>query len=202
MNGQSSTQLWQPYSTLANGTTLEFTLGTSANTSWGNGSGDEPPSFGAGNTFNNTGISDDNQSTSVGFDGGGYSYSSQALQTAGFNFGQTVNYNDVDFTWPNVGELDNFTTQGQTVDVAQNSGASTLAFLGSANNGPSTGTATIHYDDGSTQDFALGLSDWTLEGGNGSTSYNNGTVATLPYRNGVNGRESVKTYIFYTDVTL
>jgi predicted alpha-1,2-mannosidase len=33
LNGQSSTQLWQPFSTLANGATLQFTLGTSANTS-------------------------------------------------------------------------------------------------------------------------------------------------------------------------
>src|SRR5260370_36004327 len=45
VNGQSSTQLWQPFSTLANGATFQFTLGTLQNTSWGSGASDAPPSF-------------------------------------------------------------------------------------------------------------------------------------------------------------
>ncbi len=44
-NGQASTQLWQPFSTLANGASFQFVLGTTANTSWGTGSGDVPPSY-------------------------------------------------------------------------------------------------------------------------------------------------------------
>lgn len=44
VNGQSSTQLWQPFSTLANGASFQFALGTSQ-TSWGSGASDAPPSF-------------------------------------------------------------------------------------------------------------------------------------------------------------
>lgn len=46
VNAQPSTRLWQPFSTLANGTTFQFNLGTSPNTSWGSGTTDAPPSFG------------------------------------------------------------------------------------------------------------------------------------------------------------
>ena len=45
VNGQASTQLWQPFSTLANGATFQFALGTNPNTSWGSGASDAPPSF-------------------------------------------------------------------------------------------------------------------------------------------------------------
>jgi predicted alpha-1,2-mannosidase len=43
VNGVTSTSTWQPFSTLANGATFQYTLGTKANTSWGNTS--IPPSF-------------------------------------------------------------------------------------------------------------------------------------------------------------
>ncbi len=49
--------------------------------------------------------------------------------------------------------------------VSPVSGAQTLAFLGSATNSNASGTATITYTDGSTQNFTLGMSDWTLGGG-------------------------------------
>jgi predicted alpha-1,2-mannosidase len=45
VNGVSSTQLWQPVSTLTNGGSFQYTLGTTANMSWGTGNGDVPPSF-------------------------------------------------------------------------------------------------------------------------------------------------------------
>ena len=45
INGASSTHLWQPFSTLKNGASLRFHLGSSANTSWGIDSDDVPPSF-------------------------------------------------------------------------------------------------------------------------------------------------------------
>jgi len=43
VNGVTSTATWQSFSTLANGATFQYTLGTTANTSWGNTS--TPPSF-------------------------------------------------------------------------------------------------------------------------------------------------------------
>ncbi len=203
VNGQDSTQLWQPYSTLANGATLAFTLGTTA-TSWGTNAADAPPSFDAENGLSNIGIGDDNQSSAANFDGSGYSYSRQALQAAGITAGQTVSYNGVNFTWPNAGSggADNYLAQGQTVGVSATDGATTLAFLGAANNGPSQGTATIHYTDGSTQDFNLGFSDWTLGGNTAQPSFNNGTVATTAMRDSNNGAQQVSTYVFYTDVAL
>ena len=44
-------------------------------------------------------------------------------------------------------------------------GTQTLAFLGSATDGDASGVVTLHYSDGSTGKYWLGLSDWTLSGG-------------------------------------
>jgi len=45
VNGVASTQLWQPFKTVAKGATLHFQLASSANTSWGTSPADSPPSF-------------------------------------------------------------------------------------------------------------------------------------------------------------
>ncbi|MBV9712548.1 MAG: PQQ-binding-like beta-propeller repeat protein, partial [Ktedonobacteraceae bacterium] len=154
--------------------------------------------------YNNAGISDDSNTTSANFDGGGYSYSAQSLQAAGITPGGSVTTKGVTFTWPNVasGVADNYQTNGQTIPVTPVSGATTLAFLGSATNGPSSGTATITYTNGSTQSFSLGFSDWTLNANTASASFGNAIAATLSYRNGANGRDNVNTYVFYADITL
>jgi len=44
INGTASTHLWLPWSTVTNGATLNFTLGSSAS-SWGTSASDAPPSF-------------------------------------------------------------------------------------------------------------------------------------------------------------
>ncbi len=49
-NGQSSTQPWLPPSFIAKGGTLDYTLSTTPNTSWGAAPGDAPPSFQYGET--------------------------------------------------------------------------------------------------------------------------------------------------------
>jgi len=46
INGNATTRLWLPWSSVRNGTTLNFTLGSSA-TNWGSGPGDAPPSYSA-----------------------------------------------------------------------------------------------------------------------------------------------------------
>ena len=78
-----------------------------------------------------------------------------------------------------------------------------LAFLGSAAFGPSRGTATITYSDGTTQTFTLAFSDWTLNGG-GSTPLNaDQVVVALPYRNSLHGRQlDQMPEVFYTSVAL
>jgi predicted alpha-1,2-mannosidase len=48
VNGQVSNRAWLPESIVLNGGTLDFTLGSTANTSWGSASADAPPSFDVG----------------------------------------------------------------------------------------------------------------------------------------------------------
>jgi hypothetical protein len=152
--------------------------------------------------FNNDGISDD--SNVIGnFDGDGFSYSEQALAAAGLVAGQPVTAGGVQFTWPlpGTGYPDNAMADGQSVTVNAPAGTQTLGFLGAATNGPSQGVVTLHYSDGSTAQYWLGLSDWTLNGGSASApSYGNQIVATLPYRDcmGCTGPDETKTYVYYT----
>ena len=47
INGASSTSLWIPWANLSNGANLVFNLGSTANTSWGAGATDAPPSLGS-----------------------------------------------------------------------------------------------------------------------------------------------------------
>ncbi len=154
--------------------------------------------------YNNIGTSDDSNPKAANYDGGGFSYSAQALQAVGIAPGKPVVYNNVTFTWPNsaAGLANNYQAQGQTIPIAPVSSATTLAFLGSATNGPSIGTATITYTDGTIQTFSLGLSDWTLNAGKSTPSYGNATVATMPYRNGPAGKQSDQPHVFYAEVAL
>lgn len=52
VNGAASTRPWLPESFVANGGTLQFTLGTSPNTGWGSAAADAPPSFDVTTTAN------------------------------------------------------------------------------------------------------------------------------------------------------
>jgi hypothetical protein len=154
--------------------------------------------------FNNNGISSDRTPAVARFDAYDDSYSTQALQSSGLTPGQQIVVHGVTFPWPNVapGAPDNIVAHGQTIRLAAPAAAATLAFLGAASNGPSTGTGTVTYADGSTQNFALGFSDWTLNGGVLTPSYGNSIAATLPYRNQGTSREPVKTHVFYAAVPL
>jgi hypothetical protein len=156
-------------------------------------------------TFNNMGISSSSDPSAANFDGGGYSYSAEALAADGFNPGQNVTVNGVTFSWPlpSGGFPDNTVPDGQTVTVNAASGTQTLAFLAAANNGPVTAPLTLHYSDGSTSTYWLGMSDWTLNGGGGKPSYGNKVAATTSYRNCpgcTGGQQTVSTDVFYTAV--
>ncbi len=152
--------------------------------------------------FNNAGISNDSNVTGE-FDTSGYSYSEQALAAAGLVAGKPVTAGGIQFTWPlpAPGYPDNAIADGQQVTVSAPAGTQTLGFLGAATNGPSQGIATLHYSDGSTAQYWLGLSDWTLNGGGASApSYGNQIAATLPYRDcmGCTSPDNTKTYIYET----
>ncbi len=159
--------------------------------------------------YNNVGITNDSDISAGNFDTSQASYSAQALQQAGLNAGDNAfdPTRTVVFTWPNAaaGTADNYQANGQVIPITPMPNATILAFLGAATHGPSSGTATITYTDGSTSTFTLGFSDWTLNGGKTSTpSFGNSISYTATYRNNrhLGGKESVKTYVFYVSVNL
>jgi len=155
---------------------------------------------------NNVGISGDASPRAANIDDVGYSYSARTLRDAGILPGRALVYHGMAFRWPAVapGMPDNVVARGQTITATLPTRGATLAFVGMADHGPSIGTGTILYDDGSTQGFRLGFSDWTLNGGRTARpSYANGIVATLPYRNHSDGApEAVPTYLYEAAVPL
>jgi beta-glucosidase len=110
--------------------------------------------------FNDVGITDNSNPGVGNFGGPGYSYSAQALAAAGLTPGGAVTVNGISFAWPNVpaGTPDNVVPSGQRILFSGSGG--TLGFLGSTNNGAASGTGTITYADGHTQQFTLSFADW------------------------------------------
>jgi predicted alpha-1,2-mannosidase len=152
---------------------------------------------------NNVGISDDASThDEADFDGGGVSFSRQALAAAGLVGGAPATVDGLAFTWPNLpaGEPDNIAAPRAVLTLAGVPATATrLSFVGSASNGDQKGTATLTYTDGTTQEIDLSFSDWTLGGGGGSPQFGNLVVAKTPYRNvGGGDRETVFTYMFAT----
>jgi hypothetical protein len=151
--------------------------------------------------YDNAGISDDSAPAGANYDGGGWSYSEQALTAGGLPPGGSVTADGITYTWPNLpaGQADNITVGGQTIPMTSPAGATKLGFLGSAYNAGtdgSSGTATITYTDGSTSTATMGFSDWTLSAGKGTPGFGNVIAASTPYRNHTSGKDGVKTYVF------
>jgi hypothetical protein len=149
---------------------------------------------------NNVGTSDDSYRLFANYDGHGDSYSIEELAANNIGQGQPVTFNGVTFIWPvSDGVIpDNYQAAGQTISVTSVTNATTLAFLGSATNGPSQGTAQITYTDGSTQTFRLGFTDWASS----KVSYGNVSVVTMPYINTPAGQVNGNHYLYYTQVSL
>ncbi|MEV5966390.1 GH92 family glycosyl hydrolase [Kribbella sp. NPDC051952] len=147
-------------------------------------------------------ISDDaGDHTEADFDGGGVSYSRQALAAAGLTPGGVSTVDGLSFTWPDVptGDPDNIPADGQLLNLNLPAGTTKLSFIGSAVNGNQEATATLQYADGTTSQVELSFSDWTLGGGGDTVHYGNVIVATTPYRNeSGGGRDNVTTHIFAT----
>jgi hypothetical protein len=151
--------------------------------------------------FNDAGVSDDTSQAAGNFDGLGYSYSEQALTAAGVTPGAAFTSGGVQYNWPGAaaGQPDSLIAAGQVITVPPVAGATELGILGSASNGPSSGTLTITYTDGSTQSATLGLTDWTA----GSPSFGNGVAAAMPYRNSASGSsQQIGTKVFTTNIAL
>jgi hypothetical protein len=151
--------------------------------------------------FDNAGISDDSDQAAGNLDGLGYSYSEQALTAAGLAPGGAVRSGGVQYDWPAAaaGQPDNVVAAGQVIDVPPVAGATELGIMGSATNGPSSGTLTITYTDGTSQSATLGFTDWT----SGSASLGNGIAASMPYRNSAAGSsQQIGTSVFTADIPL
>ncbi|UXY30586.1 GH92 family glycosyl hydrolase [Streptomyces sp. HUAS TT20] len=150
--------------------------------------------------YNNTGVSDDNgDHDEADYDGGGWSYSRQALAAAGLTPGGQSTVDGLTFTWPNspTGRPDNATAAGQTVELP--APAAKLSFIGSGVNGNQQTKATVTYTDGTTEAVDLSFTDWTVGGGGGTVQYGNEVVAKSAYRNVAGAdKDPVATYVFAT----
>jgi hypothetical protein len=157
--------------------------------------------------YNNAGISDDANPLSANFDGQGDSYSSEDFTNPntgmGWNPGDTLTYNGMNFIWPNVsaGLADNYEAAGQTIAITPVANANTIGFVG-ASSGTISVTATLTYTDNTTSTFTLGLSDWTLIDDQAAPSFNNRLFALLPHVNAPQGQENMDTYLFYAETTI
>ena len=131
--------------------------------------------------FANRGVSSDSDPMAADFDGGGYSYSAEALAAAGATPGSKVTAGGATYAWPSspAGDPDNVVASGQAVTLDAPAGAGTLYLLASATNGPSTGTVTVTYSDGSTASLPIAVTDWAA----GSPQPGNTVAVSTPYRN-------------------
>jgi beta-glucosidase len=129
--------------------------------------------------YNDVGVSDDSNPAAANFDGGGYSYSAQALASVGITPGAKISSGGFSFTWPSSqpGQPDSVTTSGQVVDTT--GAGSQLAFLGAGTFGTQTGQVTVTYTDGSTSTGTLTLPDWYADAATAGSQL----VATAPHWN-------------------
>lgn len=145
-------------------------------------------------SFNDVGITSDSNTGPGNWDGGGASFSAQALAAPA-----TIVQGGLTFNWPSTagtGSNDNTIAHGQTITIT---GSGTLGFLVSASYGPASGTGTVRYTDGTTSSFTLSSPDWFS-----SSPPDGGAVAlsaTYQNRQG-NTRYNGAAYIFYVPVTL
>lgn len=148
--------------------------------------------------FNNPGISDDSNPSAGNLDGGNTSYSAQALAGAGLTPGATITHDGIGFTWPNAqpGTPDNVVAGGQTITMSGS--GTTLGLLGTGDYGSASGTGTITYTDGSTQQFTITFPDWWS-----NTAPSGGDIlASLPYINNASGKETQKVSVYYIGVPM
>jgi predicted alpha-1,2-mannosidase len=158
--------------------------------------------------YTNIGVSSDGQDVSSGYNGSNYTYSANALAADGVTPGAAVTANGVSYTWPDVpaGQPDSIESAGQTIPVAFPAGTTSIGLLGSADDtgsGGATGTLTVTYTDGSTQQIPVAFSDWTLGAGAFSPLPSDTIVAKIGYRDLIDGSsQPVPMYVYATSAVL
>jgi hypothetical protein len=148
--------------------------------------------------FNNPGVSDDSSPGAGNLDGGHTSYSAQALAAAGLTPGASFTHDGITFTWPDAQPAanDNVVASGQT--VAFSGSGTTLGLIGTGDYGAASGTGTITYTDGSTQQFTITFPDWWSN----AAPSGGDILATMPYINSPSGKESQTVSLYYVGVPL
>jgi predicted alpha-1,2-mannosidase len=158
--------------------------------------------------YTNIGVSSDGQDVSSGYNGSGYTYSANALAADGVTPGAAITADGVSYTWPDIpaGQPDSIESAGQTIPVAFPAGTTSIGLLGSADDtgsGGATGTLTVTYTDGSTQQIPVAFSDWTLGAGAFSPLPSDTIVAKIPYRDLIDGAsQPVAMYVYATSAAL
>ncbi|MBY8878705.1 glycoside hydrolase family 3 C-terminal domain-containing protein [Actinacidiphila acidipaludis] len=149
--------------------------------------------------YGNSGVSDDSTPGTGNLDGGGASFSAQALAAAGWTAGGSTVHDGISFPWPataGTGQPDNAVAGGQAVELAGS--GSKLGFIGTSDFGSSSGSGTIVYTDGTTQTYALALADWW----SGSASQGSDIAATTPYLNNGGGHQNQTVHLYGATVGL
>jgi hypothetical protein len=193
VNGRATTASWLPQSFAQHGGTVDFTMDSRPN-AWGTGAHDVPPSFDdGGNAFNNIGTTPAGEGDLGSFDASNNTFQSDLLPAPGASV--PLPGTPVTYTWPDTaaGAPDNWTPHGQTVDMGGRR-ASQISFLGAATNGPSAGTASVNYTDGTHQVVPVDLNDWTTPNLPAGVDT---TVLTTAHRNNVNGTQDSTTANIY-----
>jgi hypothetical protein len=158
--------------------------------------------------YTDIGISSDGQSIPSGYDGSSYTYSANALAADGLTPGAAVTSNGVSYTWPDApaGQPDSINAAGQTIPVSFPAGTTTIGLLGSAIDAGASGaggTLTVTYTDGTTQQIPVAFSDWTLGAGAYQLLPSDTNVATIAYRDTIDGTsQPVPTHVYATSAAL
>jgi beta-glucosidase-like glycosyl hydrolase len=149
--------------------------------------------------FGNSGISDDAKTSTGSIDGEGASFSLQALDAAGWHAGRNTDHDGISFPWPataGTGQPDNIVAGGQAVEITGSGGR--LGFVGTSTFGTTSGSGTIVYTDGTTQTYALALSDWWA----GSPAQGSDFAAATPYLNNGGGQQNQTVHLSAATVDL
>ncbi|MFD3332120.1 NEW3 domain-containing protein [Streptomyces sp. NPDC058700] len=112
--------------------------------------------------YNNVGVTDESDTGPGDYDGEGNSFSAQKLADVGLRPGAPVSALGAELRWPNVpsGTRDNVTAAGQAVALSGTGGK--LVFLGSGVTSGASGTATVHYTDGTSSTGSFGFPNWSF----------------------------------------
>jgi hypothetical protein len=151
-----------------------------------------PPFPSVAAAFDNSAVSNDTATSAANIDGAGSSLSAQALAADGVTPGSTITHGGIAFGWPAApaGQPDNVVAAGQKIDFSGS--GSTLGFLATTTYGPSSGTGTLVYTDGSAEPFTLNVPDWYAAPAAASD-----VAIAMSYRNRPNNTQQAHTVSVY-----